>query len=80
MFVCLQTEQDWRHPVSGVNPLIIVVADLLVDSFHELTDMVKPSYVTKFQFEVRVEGFLIAVLPRTAFATVGWHRAVALEQ
>ena len=72
MLLNFQSEHDRRHPVSGVNPLVVIIADLAMDSFYEFTDVVESFYVTEFQLEVVVERFLVAVLPGTSFATVGW--------
>lgn len=66
--------------MSGVNPLIVVIVNLLVDSFDELPDVVEAANVSEFQFEVRVEGLLITILPGTAFAAVGRLCAVACKQ
>lgn len=45
--------------MGGVNPLVVVIADLLVHSLDELPNMVEPSDIAKLNLEVRVERFLI---------------------
>lgn len=76
----LEAERHGRHSVSGVYPLVVVVADLAVDGFDELSDVLEPSDIAEFELEVRVERLLVAVLPRTAFTAVRRRGAVTLEQ
>ena len=63
-----------------MNPIVVVIADLTVDGFDELTDMIESSDVAELELEVAVERFLKPILPWTTFRAVGWLCAVALKQ
>lgn len=63
-----------------MDPSVVVVADLLVDGFDQLSDMVEPFQVPELELEIVVEGFLVSVLPRTRFATVRDLDAEALKK
>ena len=68
------------HLMSRMNPFIVVISDLAVSGFNELTDVVEPSHVAKLEFEIAVKRFLVAVLPQTSFTAMRWLCAVACEQ
>ena len=57
--------------MSGMNSFIVIISDLVVDGFNELSDVVEPSHVVKLELAVVVERLLVAVLPRTSFTAVG---------
>ncbi len=71
---------DRRHSEGGVDPSVVVVADLLVDGFDQLSDVVEPFEVPELKLEIVVERFLVSVLPRTRLATVRDLDAEALKQ
>ena len=54
---------DRRHPECGVDSAVVVVPNLLMHSFDQLSDMVEAFEIAKLKLEVVVERFLIAVLP-----------------
>jgi hypothetical protein len=71
---------DWWHLECGVDPSVVVVADLLVNSLDQFSDMTETSEVTKLELEVVVERFLVAILPGTRLATVGDLGTEALKE
>ena len=42
---------------------MVVVIDRLVDGVDKFTQSIEPARITKIHLELRMEGFLIAVLP-----------------
>jgi hypothetical protein len=56
---------DRRHPERCVDPSVVVVSNLLMDSLDQFSDMVEALEIPQFKLEIVVERFLISVLPGT---------------
>ncbi len=50
LFLLLSEDGRW-HPESSVYPSVVVVVDLLMNGFDELSDMVEPLEIAQFEFE-----------------------------
>ncbi len=65
--------------MSGVDAVVVVVSDLLVDGLNELSNVVESPHIAELELEVAVKGLLVAVLPWTAFTAVRRGCAVICE-
>ncbi len=61
-------------------PFVVVLPDGAVDVANELAQGIKPVRVPEIDFELVVEGFLVAVLPRTAGLAPRDRNAALFEQ
>lgn len=52
------------HLESGVDAMVVVVMDLMMDGLEELTRTIKAVHVTKLSLETTIKGFLVTILPR----------------
>ena len=52
------------HLESGVDTMMVVVMDLMMDGLKELTHTIKAVHVAKFILKTTIKGFLVTVLPR----------------
>lgn len=59
---------------------MVVRPDCAVNFVHQLTERFEPGRITEINFEFVVEGFLIAVLPRTAGSRARDESADSLER
>ena len=63
-----------------MDPSVVVVADLPMYCFDQLSNVIEPFEVPELKFEIVVEGLLVSVLPWTRLATVRDGRAETLKQ
>lgn len=59
----MSSKNGGRHLESGVNAMVVVVMDLMVDSLKEFANPIKTVHVTELLLETSIEGFLEAILP-----------------
>lgn len=51
------------HLESGVDAMMVVVMDLMMDGLEELTHTIKAVHVAKLMLKTTIKGFLVTVLP-----------------
>lgn len=51
------------HLESGVDAMMVVVMDLMMDGLEELTHTIKAVHVTKLSLKTTIKRFLVTILP-----------------
>ena len=65
----MSSKSSGWHLESGVDAMVVVVMDLMVDRLEKLPYTIKPVHVTKLSLKTTIKGFLVTILPRGSHIT-----------